>query len=284
MPVLKAHDLTKKYRRRPVVRGLSLSVSSGEIVALFGRNGAGKTTTFMMMAGLVRPDRGEILLDGLDISRLSTAERARHGLVYLPQEESIFLKASVEDNLKMVLEFLPCRAPERRKLMTKCLEELGLLSLARQPAHLLSGGERRRLEICRALALKPNLLLLDEPFTGIDPRTIRDLQGIFLGLRSKGIGLLLSDHNVRDTFRVADRIIVIDGGEILKEGTPKEVAADERTRERFLGSSFRLETAGRLIPLPEQPVAQSLAQEEVKQEKVHQKKGQIEDEQQSSRG
>ena len=241
MPVLRADGLTKSYGRRPVVRNISLAVSSGEIVGLFGRNGAGKTTTFQMMAGLIPPEMGTIFLDDEDISRLATAERARRGLVFLPQEESVFLKTSVEKNLIMILELLPGPDDERRNVAGRCLEELGLSSLARKPAHTLSGGERRRLEICRALVLRPKFLLLDEPFTGIDPLTIRDLQGIFLGLKRKGIGLVLSDHNVRDTFAVTDRAVIIDDGEILIEGTPADVAADERALERFLGKSFRMD-------------------------------------------
>jgi lipopolysaccharide export system ATP-binding protein len=248
MSALKAAGLTKTYGRRPVVRNISLEVSSGEIVGLFGRNGAGKTTTFHMMTGLISADGGSIHLDGEDISRLTTAERARRGLVFLPQEESVFLKTTVEKNLLMVLELLPRQKSPPREVAARCLGELGLATLARSPAHTLSGGERRRLEICRALVLEPVFFLLDEPFTGIDPLTIRDLQAIFLGLKTKGIGLVLSDHNVHDTLAIADRAIVIDGGEILVEGIPGEVAADARAVERFLGKSFRLDGEKPLSP------------------------------------
>ncbi len=238
MSLLKATGLSKSYGRRPVVRDISLEARSGEIIGLFGRNGAGKTTTFQMMTGLVPPDRGTIHLDGSDISRLATSERARRGLVFLPQEESVFLKTTVEKNLLMVLELLPRRGGRPRELAARILEEMGLSALARKPAHTLSGGERRRLEICRALLLEPKFLLLDEPFTGIDPLTIRDLQTLFLGFKRAGIGLVLSDHNVRDTLAVADRAVIIDGGEVLVEGTPEAVIANERAVERFLGKTF----------------------------------------------
>jgi lipopolysaccharide export system ATP-binding protein len=241
MPVLSATGLTKSYGRRPVVRNVSLEITSGQIVGLFGRNGAGKTTTFEMMTGLVPPDRGTIRLDGEDISRLTTAERARRGLVFLPQEESVFLKTTVEGNLLLVLELMPRPPGGLKEEAARRLGELGLSALARKPAHTLSGGERRRLEICRALVLEPTFLLLDEPFTGIDPLTIRDLQTIFLRLKKRGIGLVLSDHNVRDTLAVADRAVIIDEGQILVSGSPEEVAADERAVERFLGKSFKLD-------------------------------------------
>jgi len=248
MSVLKAVGLTKSYGRRPVVKDVSFEARSGEILALFGRNGAGKTTTFRMMTGLVPPDQGTIVLDGKDISRLTTSERARKGLVFLPQEESVFLKTTVEKNLLIILELLPLRSNEAKDVAARLLGELGLSALARRPAHTLSGGERRRLEICRALTLEPKFLLLDEPFTGIDPLTIRDLQAIFRGFKGAGIGLVLSDHNVRDTLAVADRAIVIDDGEILVEGPPDEVIADERAVERFLGKSFSLGKAKAVSP------------------------------------
>jgi lipopolysaccharide export system ATP-binding protein len=240
MPVLRAERLTKSYNNRVVVRDLSLEVRAGEIVGLLGRNGAGKTTTFQMIVGLVRPDSGGIFLDGTDISRMTTCNRANHGVTYLPQEGSTFLKASVEDNLKLILEFLPYTRPERREIGRGLLGELGLLDLVGQSADSLSGGERRRLEIARALVLNPKFLLLDEPFTGIDPLTIIELQKIILRLRDKGIGIVLTDHNVRDTFKVVNRACIIDEGEILIEGAPSKIAADERAQERFLGKNFEL--------------------------------------------
>jgi lipopolysaccharide export system ATP-binding protein len=240
MPLLRAERLTKSYNGRVVVRELTLEVRAGETIGLLGRNGAGKTTTFQMMVGLVRPESGAILLDGEDISRLTTYRRAVNGITYLPQEGSVFLKASVADNLKLVLELQRRTRKERHRIAHGLLEELGLVDLAGQSADSLSGGERRRLEIARALVLDPKFLLLDEPFTGIDPLTILELQKIMGRLRDKGIGIVLTDHNVRDTFKVVDRAYVIDEGEILIEGPPAAVAADGRARERFLGKGFEL--------------------------------------------
>ena len=240
MPLLRAERLTKSYNNRVVVRDLSLEVRSGEIVGLLGRNGAGKTTTFQMMVGLVKPESGTILLDAADISRMTTYRRAVNGITYLPQEGSVFLKASVADNLNLVLELQPRTRKERQETRHALLEELGLVDLAGQSADSLSGGERRRLEIARALVLDPKFLLLDEPFTGIDPLTILEFQRIINRLRAKGIGIVLTDHNVRDTFKVVDRSYIIDEGEILIEGPPTVIAADERARERFLGKGFEL--------------------------------------------
>jgi lipopolysaccharide export system ATP-binding protein len=240
MSVLLTEKLVKFYGGRTVVNDMSLEFRSGEIVGLLGRNGAGKTTTFQMTTGLVKPDGGDILLDGKSISKMTTCDRATLGITYLPQEGSVFLKASVEDNLRLVLELLPATRKDWKNKSRELLEELGLIGLARQSAASLSGGERRRLEICRALALDPRFLLLDEPFTGIDPLTIVELQKIMTGLKNKGIGVVLSDHNVRDTFKVVDRAYVIDGGEILIEGRPEEIAVNETARERFLGKNFTL--------------------------------------------
>jgi lipopolysaccharide export system ATP-binding protein len=241
MSVLQAVNLAKTYGRRLVVAGVSVLVESGEIIGLLGRNGAGKTTTFQMIVGLVRPDHGAISLDDRDISRASTPERARLGVTYLPQENSVFLKATVGENLKLILELLPYERLEREQIAHDLLAELGLLSLAAQPAHSLSGGERRKLEISRALALKPKFLLLDEPFTGIDPLTIIDLQKILLSLKQKGMGIIISDHNVRDTLHITDRAYVLDEGEVLIEGGPADIAASEAARERFLGKEFELD-------------------------------------------
>lgn len=238
MPILEARQLVKSYGSRVVVKSTDVTVRSGEIIGLLGRNGAGKTTIFQMIVGLVRPDGGRITLDGLDISREPTPRRALLGLTYLPQESSVFLKASVIENLRLALELQPATARSWERQARELLEEFGLLPLASQSAHSLSGGERRRLEICRALILKPKFLLLDEPFTGIDPLTIAELQKIMAALKSRGIGILLSDHNVRDTFKIADRVYIIDEGEILIEDVPRKVANDPRARERFLGPEF----------------------------------------------
>ena len=238
MPILEARQLVKCYGSRAVVKGADVTVRSGEIIGLLGRNGAGKTTIFQMIVGLVRPDDGRITLDGLDISQDPTHRRALIGLIYLPQESSVFLRASVIDNLRLALELQPATTRSWEAPARELLKEFGLLPLASQSAHSLSGGERRRLEICRALILKPKFLLLDEPFTGIDPLTIAELQKIMTALKNRGIGILLSDHNVRDTFKIADRVYIIDEGEILIEDIPHKVAGDQKARERFLGTEF----------------------------------------------
>jgi lipopolysaccharide export system ATP-binding protein len=238
--ILQAKALQKSFNSRMVVKGVDIQVRSGEIIGLLGRNGAGKTTTFLMITGLVKPDNGGLFLDKSDISTYSTHQRANLGITYLPQENSVFLKTSVENNLKMIWEVRGNRKNHRKKLANQLLEELGLESLADQKAYTLSGGERRKLEICRALLLNPKFLLLDEPFTGIDPLTIIDLQKILIKLRNKGLGIVLSDHNVRDTFRITDRAYVIDEGEILVEGNPREIASSDLAREHFLGKNFKL--------------------------------------------
>lgn len=240
MPVLKAVNLTKNYNHRIVVNEINIEIKSGEIIGLLGRNGAGKTTTFLMVAGLIRPDRGSIFLDDKNISRYSSHLRAQKGITYLPQEHSVFLNASVINNLRLVLELQPLKKKEREKRAWQLLEELGLELLAKQSAHSLSGGESRRLEICRSLILNPKFLLLDEPFTGIDPLLIVDLQKIMMKLKKQGIGIVISDQNVRDTFLISDRAYIIDEGEILIEGIPKEISTDERAKERFLGKNFKL--------------------------------------------
>ena len=238
MPLLHAENLVKGFGRRLVVQGADVRVGSGEIIGLLGRNGAGKTTIFQMIVGLVKPDGGRILLDDADLTAWATDKRAGAGLTYLPQENSIFLKASVRDNLRLAIELLPYERSERGPAAQALLEEFGLADLAGQRAYSLSGGERRRLEIARALTLKPKFLLLDEPFTGIDPITIVDIQKILLRLKARGIGILLSDHNVRDTFRIADRAYIIDDGRILVEDVPEAVARHKGAREKFLGKEF----------------------------------------------
>ena len=237
--ILQAKALQKSYNSRLVVKGVNLQVRSGEIIGLLGRNGAGKTTTFLMIAGLIKPDDGGLYLDKSDISTCSTHHRANLGITYLPQENSVFLKTSVKNNLKMVWEIIGDKKKNRQKMAKQLLEELGLDSLSDQMAYTLSGGERRKLEICRALLLNPKFLLLDEPFTGIDPLTIIDLQKILIKLRNKGLGIVLSDHNVRDTFRITDRAYIIDEGEILVEGNPQEIASSKLAKELFLGENFK---------------------------------------------
>jgi lipopolysaccharide export system ATP-binding protein len=240
MAVLRSENLVKRYGGREVVRNVNVRVESGEIIGLLGRNGAGKTTTFQMIVGLVKPEGGSIFLDDENISRKTTPERARLGITYLPQENSVFLKATVENNLRLILELLPYENEEKRTLERQLLEDLGLTSLSEQPAHSLSGGERRKLEICRSLVLKPKFLLLDEPFTGIDPLTIIDLQKILLRLKERGIGIIISDHNVRDTLRITDRAYILDEGVVLVEGDPGSIAGNEHARKKFLGEDFVL--------------------------------------------
>jgi lipopolysaccharide export system ATP-binding protein len=240
MSVLRAKKLTKSYNHRVVVEEVDIEVRSGEIIGLLGRNGAGKTTTFQMIVGLIKPDRGEIFLDKQDISQYTSPDRATAGITYLPQEHSVFLKASVMNNLKLILELQPLEKKEQEEIARKLLEELGLTDISKQLAYSLSGGERRRLEICRSLVLKPKFLLLDEPFTGIDPLTIVELQKIMMRLKKKGIGIIISDHNVRDTLKISDRAYIIDSGELLIHGTPKEISSNETAREKFLGKNFKL--------------------------------------------
>ncbi|HZX10961.1 MAG TPA: LPS export ABC transporter ATP-binding protein [Acidobacteriota bacterium] len=240
MSTLRAENLRKSFNQRPVVKDVNIKVKSSFIAGLLGRNGAGKTTTFRMVTGLTAPDKGNIYLDDEDISNLSTTQRSEKGIIYLPQENSVFMKTSVENNLKMILELKDYGKDEQEKTARNLLSELGLFSLAKQSAHSLSGGERRKLEISRSLALNPKFLLLDEPFTGIDPLTIIELQRILKNLKDKGIGILLSDHNVRDTLKITDYAYVIDNGNILVEGTPETIASDKKTKHKFLGETFKL--------------------------------------------
>ncbi|HEV8376211.1 MAG TPA: LPS export ABC transporter ATP-binding protein [Candidatus Polarisedimenticolia bacterium] len=233
-------EISKSYRGRQVVRNVSLSIESGEVVGLLGPNGAGKTTTFYCILGLVRPDRGRILLGGHDITRLPMYLRAREGISYLPQEASIFRKMTVEENLMAILETLELNGSATRDRARGILEELKIAHLARSPAYALSGGERRRAEIARALVLSPSFILLDEPFSGIDPLAVADIQRIIHQLRQKGIGILITDHNVIETLRITDRAYIIAGGEIFRKGAPDELASDARVREIYLGDNFRL--------------------------------------------
>ena len=223
-----------------MVNDVALRLQQGEIVGLLGPNGAGKTTTFYMIVGLIQPLTGRILLDGGDITKLPMYERARRGVSYLPQEPSIFRKLSVEDNLLAILETLALTPAERRDRLRQLLDELGITRLAKNKALSLSGGERRRVEITRALVLSPSFMLLDEPFAGIDPIAVVDIQGIVTQLKERGIGVLITDHNVRETLGICDRAYILNEGTILEEGDPARIAASKRAREIYLGEKFRL--------------------------------------------
>ncbi len=237
---LEARGLQKSFWQRKVVDNINLVINPGEVVGLLGPNGAGKTTTFYMVVGLLAPDRGRILLDGTDITALPMYRRSRRGIGYLPQESSVFRKLTVEENLLAILETLDLTPREREERLVALLRELALEGLAKQRAYTLSGGERRRLEITRALISSPSFLLLDEPFTGIDPIAIADIQEIISRLKQKGIGVLITDHNVRETLQITDRSYILYAGQILVSGTSKELATNERAREIYLGDRFSL--------------------------------------------
>jgi lipopolysaccharide export system ATP-binding protein len=237
---LAVEGLTKAYRGRRVVDDVAIEVRSGEVVGLLGPNGAGKTTTFYMVVGLEKPDQGRILLDGADVSSLPMYRRARMGINYLPQEQSIFRKLTVEENVRAILENLPLGEAERTARLTRLLDELGIARLRGTQAQLLSGGEKRRLEIARALVTEPTFMLLDEPFAGIDPIATLDIQGIIADLRNRGIGVLITDHNVRETLKICDRAYLLYQGRVIKAGTPDEIIADPNARQLYLGESFRL--------------------------------------------
>jgi lipopolysaccharide export system ATP-binding protein len=238
---LRTRDLTKSYNGRTVVRGVSLDVSSGEIVGLLGPNGAGKTTTFYMAVGLTAPDSGRVELDGQDVTDDPMYIRARKGIGYLPQEPSIFRGLTVEQNIEAILETMDLDAGTRRARLRELLAELNLTALAKSPAHTLSGGERRRAEITRALVVAPKFILLDEPFAGIDPIALADIRKIIFHLKERGIGVLITDHNVRETLRITDRAYIVNEGVIFKSGTPESLAADEEVRRIYLGTEFRLD-------------------------------------------
>jgi lipopolysaccharide export system ATP-binding protein len=241
MASLRTIDLTKSYGGRTVVRGVSLEVASGEVVGLLGPNGAGKTTTFYMTVGLTAPDSGRVELDGLDVTDAPMYVRARKGIGYLPQEASIFRGLTVEQNILAILETMKMSAASRRARLRELLAELNLTPLARAPAHTLSGGERRRAEITRALVISPKFILLDEPFAGIDPIAVSEIQRIIFHLKESGIGVLITDHNVRETLRITDRAYIVHDGAIFKSGTPAGLAADEDVRRIYLGADFRLD-------------------------------------------
>ncbi len=241
MAILRTFDLTKSYGGRTVVRGVNLEVASGEIVGLLGPNGAGKTTTFYMTIGLTAADSGRVELDGRDLTGDPMYARARKGIGYLPQEPSIFRGLTVEQNILAILETLDLDAEARRARVRELLAELNLTPLAKAPAYTLSGGERRRVEITRALVISPKFMLLDEPFAGIDPIAVSDIQKIVFHLRDRGIGVLITDHNVRETLRITNRAYIVHGGVIFRSGTPASLAADQEVRGIYLGTEFRLD-------------------------------------------
>lgn len=240
MSELTAKGLTKIYHKRKVVNQVDLSISPGEVVGLLGPNGAGKTTTFYMIVGLIRPDEGSIFLNDEDISTQPMYQRARKGLNYLPQEPSVFRKLTVEDNIMAILETLDISEEERKERLHELLGELDLTSLAKNYAYSLSGGERRRVEITRALVTSPKYILLDEPFAGIDPLAVADIQKIIGTLKDKGIGIIISDHNVRETLSCCDRAYIVNEGKILVEGCPAEISKSKLARKFYFGENFNL--------------------------------------------
>ncbi|PIQ90097.1 MAG: LPS export ABC transporter ATP-binding protein [Candidatus Omnitrophica bacterium CG11_big_fil_rev_8_21_14_0_20_41_12] len=240
MRLLETKGLAKTYDGRQVVKGVNITVKRGEIVGLLGPNGAGKTTTFYMIVGIVPPNRGKIVFDNHDITNLPIHERAHFGIGYLSQEASIFRKLTVEENIKAILETLPISRPERKRRLVSLLEELNIAHLAKHKAYTLSGGERRRLEITRALVTNPSFILLDEPFSGIDPIVVNEAQEIIKELKAKGLGILLTDHNVRETLAITDRAYLISDGEILISGTAHELINDPQARQVYLGEKFRM--------------------------------------------
>jgi lipopolysaccharide export system ATP-binding protein len=241
MHTLSTEEVCKSYRGRRVVNGVSLNIEQGEVVGLLGPNGAGKTTTFYMVVGLTPPDEGRVLMDGEEITRVPMYLRARHyGISYLPQEASVFRKLSVEENILAVLEAQPMSWHERREKTERLIEQLGLGHIRKNKGYALSGGERRRVEIARSLCISPSFILLDEPFSGIDPIAVLDLQKIIFDLKSSGIGILVTDHNVRETLSVTDRAYIINEGRIFRTGTPEQLGSDPEVRRVYLGESFSL--------------------------------------------
>jgi lipopolysaccharide export system ATP-binding protein len=238
--VLGVERLKKAYRKRTVVDNVSLDIRQAEIVGLLGPNGAGKTTIFYMIVGLERPDSGMVYLDAKDISRLPMYLRARNGISYLPQEASVFRKLTVEDNILLVLQTLPLTKQEREHRLESLLSELDIAYVRHTKAYQLSGGERRRTEIARCLVIEPRFILLDEPFAGIDPIAVMDIQNILQKLRARGIGVLITDHNVRETLAITDRAYIINDGQIFRAGTPEELTQDEEVRRVYLGENFRM--------------------------------------------
>ena len=238
--ILRTEDVVKKYRKRTVVKGVSVDVKQGEIVGLLGPNGAGKTTTFYMIVGIIKPYSGRVFLDDLDITKMAQFQRAKHGVGYLAQEASVFRNLSVEDNIMGILEFTDRTKDQRRETLESLLDEFGLQHIRKSKGIQLSGGERRRTEIARALAADPKFLLLDEPFAGVDPIAVQDIQSIVSKLKDKNIGILITDHNVHETLNITDRAYLLFEGSVLKSGTPEELANDPVARKLYLGDDFEL--------------------------------------------
>ncbi|MCW5899216.1 MAG: LPS export ABC transporter ATP-binding protein [Flavobacteriales bacterium] len=238
--MLHAKDLIKRYKRRTVVNGANVEVRQGEIVGLLGPNGAGKTTTFYMIVGLIKPNEGHVYLDEEDITDLPMYKRAKKGIGYLPQEASVFRKLSVEDNIRAILEMTGMSKADQAAKLESLLDEFGLQHVRKNMGDVLSGGERRRTEIARALATEPRFILLDEPFAGVDPIAVEDIQGIVAKLKKKNIGILITDHNVQETLSITDRAYLLYEGRILKQGTAEELAGDPEVREKYLGRNFVL--------------------------------------------
>ncbi|HTT63078.1 MAG TPA: LPS export ABC transporter ATP-binding protein [Bryobacteraceae bacterium] len=241
MSKLETREISKSYRGRKVVDDVTVSVDQGEVVGLLGPNGAGKTTSFYMIVGLISPDSGCILVDDTDVTPLPMYLRARRGISYLPQEASVFRKLTVEENLMAILETLPLRNRERHERLDRLIEQLGLEKVRRSQGYMLSGGERRRVEVARSLVIDPKFLLLDEPFSGIDPIQVLELQRIIFDLKRDGIGILVTDHNVRETLTVTDRAYIIDNGRIFRAGSPEALARDPEVKRVYLGESFSLQ-------------------------------------------
>ena len=239
-PLLRADGLVKKFKRRAVVNDIAIELAAGEVVGLLGPNGAGKTTTFRMVVGMLRPSAGKIHFNGIDVTRYPMYRRARAGMAYLPQEASVFRRLTVRQNLMAVLEHMPLKSAERRARADALMTELNITRLADAPAYTLSGGERRRTEICRALVTHPKAFLLDEPFAGIDPIAVAELQDIVRSLKRTGIGVLITDHNVRETLGITDRAYIIGEGKIQVAGTPEEIASSEIARRTYLGERFTM--------------------------------------------
>ncbi len=238
--VLRTEGLVKRFKKRTVVNGVSVHISQGEIVGLLGPNGAGKTTTFRMVVGILRPNAGKVFIDTRDITRLPMYKRARLGINYLPQEPSIFRRMTVEENIMSILQTMPYRRKQRKERLEQLLDELGVAHIRKSEAYTLSGGERRRVEIARALVTDPKFILLDEPFAGIDPIAVEDIQNIVSGLRERGLGILITDHNVRETLEITNRAYIIAEGTILTEGDAQFLANDPEARKIYLGERFKM--------------------------------------------
>ena len=239
--ILSGLNLRKVYGSREVVKGISIKVNRGEVVGLLGPNGAGKTTTFYMITGMIRPNSGAVILSGSDITKLPMYQRARKGIGYLAQEPSVFTKLSIEDNLRLVLEMTSLTKNEQTQRLEKLLTDFSIGHIRKSKAYTLSGGERRRTEIARALVMEPKFILLDEPFSGIDPIAVEDIQKIIFDLKSRNIGVLITDHNVRETLTITDRAYLLYEGDILKSGSARELTEDEETRRLYLGSKFKMD-------------------------------------------